>query len=344
MITAPIRFAAVGLNHGHIYPMIDLLRTAGAELAAFYAVEDDLAAGFATHHPSIKRARTLREILDDNSIHIIVSAAIPADRAALGCAAMRHGKDVMMDKPGATTLAQLQELREMQAQTGRIYSICYAERLDQRATVAAERLVREGAIGRVIQTIGIGPHRPVLHTRPPWFFERERYGGILVDIASHQFDQFLAFTGSETATLVASQTGNMHHPQHPGLDDFGDAMLQGSSGATGYIRVDWFTPDGLPTWGDGRLFVLGTEGTIEVRKYVDVAGRPGENHLFLVDNKGMRYLDCSSEPLTYGPRFLDDVENRTQTAMSQTHCFTAMELAIRAQEQSVRVGVLSTKK
>ena len=59
------------------------------------------------------------------------------------------------------------------------------------------------------------------------------------------------------------------------------------------IRVDWFTPDGLPTWGDGRLTILGTEGTIELRKYVDIAGRPGGDHLFLVDKKGVRHIDCS---------------------------------------------------
>lgn len=336
-------FAAIGLNHGHIYAMVDLLQSAGAEMTAFYSREEDLGTSFAQKYPAARRASAEAEILEDKSIQVIISAAIPAERAALGCRAMRHGKDVMMDKPGATTLDQLDELRKVQAETGRIYSICYAERLDQRATIAAERLVRDGAIGQVIQTIGIGPHRPVFLTRPSWFFEREQYGGILVDIASHQFDQFLAFTGSSDAQLVASQTGNMHHPQYSGLDDFGDVMLQGSSGATGYIRVDWFTPDGLPSWGDGRLFVLGTEGTIEVRKYVDVVGRPGDNHLFLVDGKGMRYIDCSNEPLAYGPRFLQDVQNRTETAMSQEHCFKAMELALKAQYHSRRVGPLVNK-
>ncbi|MGI8907488.1 MAG: Gfo/Idh/MocA family protein [Candidatus Sumerlaeaceae bacterium] len=334
-VDEPIRFAAVGLNHGHVYAMIDLLRNAGAELAGFHSREDDLAKGFSKQHPDVQRADSMDRIFQDESIQVVVSAAIPDERASIGCAAMRHGKDVMMDKPGATTIEQLKELRQVQSETGRIYSVCYAERLDQRATVAAERMVRNGAIGKVIQTIGLGPHRPALHTRPEWFFDRERYGGILVDIGSHQFDQFLAFTNSTTATIVASRAGNSHHPQHPGFDDFGDAMLQGDSGAAGYIRLDWFTPDGLPTWGDGRLFVLGSEGTIEVRKYVDVAGRPGDSHVYLVDRTGMHYIDCKDEPLQYGPRFLDDVRNRTETAMTQQHCFAATELALRAQVQAV---------
>jgi predicted dehydrogenase len=251
---------------------------------------------------------------------------------------MKHGKDFMVDKPGVTTLEQLAEARRVQKETRRIYSICYSERFENKATEKAGDLVKQGAIGRVIQTIGLGPHRMTPASRPPWFFEKEKYGGVLCDIASHQFDQFLFFTGSTKAEVVASQVGNVAHPQWPGLEDFGDVMLHGNAG-NGYIRVDWFTPDGLNTWGDGRLTILGTEGFIEIRKNVDIAGRPGGNHLFLVDQKETRYVDCSQVPLTYGERLVDDVLNRTETAMTQEHCFLATELALRAEKQAQRVDV-----
>jgi predicted dehydrogenase len=250
---------------------------------------------------------------------------------------MRHGKDFMVDKPGMTTLEQLAEVRRVQAETKRIYSILYSERHENKATVRAGELVKAGAIGTVIQTVGLGPHRMNPKTRPAWFFERERYGGILCDIASHQFDQFLVFTGSTRAGVVASQVGNVRHPEYPGLEDFGDVMLRGDGG-TGYIRVDWFTPDGLPTWGDTRLTVLGSDGYIEVRKNIDIAGRPGSNHLFLVDQNETRYVDCSATPLTYGERLVDDVLNRTETSMPQAHVFLAMELALRAEGQAQRLG------
>ena len=229
----------------------------------------------------------------------MVSAAIASERAPLGVQVMRHGKDYMADKPGITTLEQLAEVRRVQAETKRIYSICYSERLENRATVKAGELVKAGAIGKVVQTVGLGPHRTNLKTRPAWFFEREQYGGILCDIASHQFDQFLFFTGSTKAEVVASQVANVNHPQYPGLEDFGDAMLRGDGGS-GYIRVDWFTPDGLKTWGDGRLTILGTDGFIEIRKNIDIAGRPGGSHLFLVDQKETRYVDCTDVALPYG--------------------------------------------
>ena len=310
----------------------------GGELVAFYAPEDDLAAAYSKRFPQAKRAREEREILEDPEIKLVVSASIASERAPLGVRVMRHGKDFMSDKPGITTLEQLAEVRKVQAETKRIYSICYSERLENRATVKAGELVKAGAIGEVIQTIGLGPHRLNAPTRPAWFFEREKYGGILCDIASHQFDQFLFFTGSTQADVVASQVANVHHPQYPGLEDFGDVMLRGDKGA-GYIRVDWFTPDGLATWGDGRLTILGTSGFIEIRKNIDLGGeRQGGSHLFLVDGKQTRYVDSKDQPLTYGPQLVDDVLNRTETAMPQAHCFLAMELALRAQQQARRVS------
>jgi predicted dehydrogenase len=337
---SPIRFSAIGLNHGHIYGQVDALLQAGAEFVSFYAKEPDLIAQFVKSYPQAKLARSTEEVLEDETIHVIASAAIPCERAPLGIAVMEHGKDFMSDKPGFTTLAQLAEARQVQAQTGRIYSIYFSERLGNRATVRAGELVRAGAVGQVMQTVGLGPHRIGLYDRPDWFFRREQYGGILTDIASHQVDQFLFFTGSTQAEVVAAQVANYKHPEHPELEDFGDMVLRGDRG-TGYIRVDWFTPAGLPTWGDGRLVILGTGGYIELRKYCDIAGRPGGDHLFLVDQEGMHYIDCSDVEMPYGRQLLDDVRNRTETAVPQDHCFLASELALKAQAQARRLGNLT---
>ena len=331
-----IKFSAVGLNHGHINGQVRAVIKGGGELVSFYAPEPDLVAAFGREFPQAKLARSAKEVVEDPSTQLVVSASIPNERAPLGIEVMRHGKDFMADKPGITSLAQLAEVRRVQEQTHRIYSIMYSERFENPATVKAGELVRAGAIGKVIQTIGLGPHRGGLAQRPKWFFERERYGGILCDIASHQFDQFLFFTGSTRAEVAASQVGNLNHPQHPGLEDFGDAMVRGNGG-TGYVRVDWFTPGGLGTWGDTRLTILGTDGYIEIRKNIDLAGRPGGSHLFLVDQKETRYVECQQTPLPYGEQLVSDVLNRTETAMTQAHCFLAMELALKAQAQAQRL-------
>src|SRR6185503_3657570 len=338
-----LRFSVIGINHDHIHGQIGATTRGGGELVSFHAKEPDLAAKFAKRYPNVKQARSEAEILQDKTIQLVLSAGIPVDRAPLGIDVMQHGKDYMSDKPGITTLEQLAEVRRVQKETKRIYSIMYSERFENKATVRAGELIKAGAIGKVLQTTGLGPHRinnVAGGVRPPWFYDRKLFGGIICDIASHQFDQFLFFTGSTRASVVASQVGNVHHPQYPLFEDFGDVMLRGDSGM-GYIRVDWFTPDGLTTWGDGRLTILGTDGFIEIRKNVDIGGRPGGNHLFLVDQKETRYIDCSGQALPYGEQLISDILNRTETAMSQAHCFLATELVLKAQHQAQRLNLKS---
>lgn len=331
-----IRFSVININHNHIYGMVDAVTRGGGLLVAFYAKEPALVAEFSARYPNAKLARSKEEILEDNSLQVILSSGIPVERAPLGIEVMRHGKDFLVDKPGITELEQLAAVRKVQKETGRIYSILFSERHENKATVRAGELIRQGAIGRVLQTVGLGPHRINIPTRPDWFFHRKNFGGILTDIGSHQFDQFLHFTGSTEATIVAAQTGNLHHPQYPNMQDFGDVMIRGNKG-TGYIRVDWFTPDALGSWGDGRLTILGTDGYIEVRKNIDIAGPAGGNHLYLVNHKETRFIDCNNDTLPFGNLFVDDVLNRTETAMSQQHCFLATELALLAQQQAVSI-------
>ena len=336
-----IKFAVININHPHIYGMTDAIKRGGGELVALYAKEEDLTAAFLKAYPEAKLAKSENEILDDPSIQLVLSSGIPDERAPLGIRVMQHGKDYLTDKPGIITLQQLAQVKKVQKETNRIYSIMYSERLENRATEKASQLVKAGAIGQVIQTVNLAPHRisnkfgtSGLAVRPDWFWDKKRYGGIITDIGSHQFDQYLHFTNTTEAKVLMSQVGNIHFPQAPLFEDFGDVMLSGNGGV-GYIRVDWFTPNGLDTWGDGRLTILGTDGYIEVRKNTDIlSGKKGGNHLYIVNQKEILHIDCNNETLPFGPLLVDDVLNRTETAMSQAHCFLATELALKAQKNA----------
>lgn len=332
-----IRFAVIGINHNHIFGQVNALLAAGATLVGFFAAEDDLAGDFAGRYPQAIRFNSIACILDDPNIALVASAGINADRAPLGIEVMRAGKDFLSDKPGMTSLAQLAEVRRVQAETKRIYSIYYSEHFGVRCVVKAGDLVQAGAIGSVVNTVGLGPHRINRHSRPGWFFERERYGGILTDIASHQIEQFLFFTDAEDAEVVAANVANRANPADPELQDFGDMLLRAPS-ATGYVRVDWLTPDGLPTWGDGRLVIVGTKGTIEMRKYIDIGGQNGTDHLFLIDNNSVQRIDCTCVDLPFGRQLVHDVLYRTESAMPQARCFKAMELALTAQAMAEARG------
>lgn len=332
-----IRFSVIGLNHGHIYGMVNSLLDGGGTLVAVYAKEPELLQRFAKRYPDAKIAKSEAEIIEDDTIQLVASAGIPVERAPLGIRVMKSGKDYMADKPGIVTFEQFEEVKKVQAVTNRIYSIKYSERLGNPASVMAGELIQDGAIGKVVQLIGLGPHRMRPESRPDWFFEPEKAGGILCDIGSHQCDQFLFYTNSKEAEVSFAQTGNFNIPDYPDYQDFGDMSVR-SKHATGYIRIDWFTPEGLGTWGDGRTFILGTEGYIEMRKYIDIGGRQGGNHLFLVNQKETKYFDCNNVHMPYGEQLVSDVANRTETAMSQDHCFLATELALTGQKMAFKLN------
>ncbi|MDF3057741.1 MAG: oxidoreductase [Rariglobus sp.] len=331
-------FAAAHLDHGHIYGQCNGLTEAGGELKWVYDADPKKVEAFRAKYPQVQVARSLDEILADPAVKLVAAAAVPNLRGPLGCRVMEAGKDYFTDKTPFTQLSQLEEARAVAARTGRKYAVYFSERLHVESAMYATDLVQQGAIGRVIQVIGLGPHR--LGTgRPDWFFKKEQYGGILCDIGSHQFEQFLTFTGATDATVTNAAVANYAHPETPEFEDFGEASLVGNNGASNYIRVDWFTPAGLSTWGDGRMTILGTHGYIELRKYVDVGREKTGNHVYLVDEKGEHHLHVEGQ---VGFRFFGelilDCLNRTEKAMTQAHAFKAAELCLKAQAAARKIA------
>ncbi|MET6679409.1 Gfo/Idh/MocA family protein [Citrobacter amalonaticus] len=325
--------AAAALDHGHIYGMCNGLTEAGATLKWVYDPDPAKVASFLQQYPQAQVANSLETILNDATVDLVASAAIPSERCPLGLKVMAAGKDYFTDKAPLTTLEQLEDAKAMVAKTGRKYAVYYSERLHVESAVFAGELIRQGAIGRIIQTLGTGPHREG-SDRPDWFYERRYFGGILCDIGSHQIEQFLFYTGNSDAHIVASQVRNVNHPQYPQFEDFGDAMLAGDNGATGYFRCDWFTPGGLSTWGDGRLTLLGTEGYIEIRKYVDLT-RGEQDVVYLVNKEGeFRYPVAGKVGFPYFGQLILDCIQRTENAMTQEHAFKAAELCVKAQMQA----------
>ena len=332
------RCAAIGLDHGHINGMCGGLEDAGAEIVAVYDPDPAKIDEFRQGFPAVRTVSSEREIFDDDSIQMVASAAVTSQRGPLGLRVMDHGKHYFSDKAPFTTLQQLADARDKVASRGLIWAVCYSERLQNEAAVFAGQLIEAGAIGRVLQVLGTGPHRLKSDTRPPWFFEREKYGGILCDIGSHQAEQFLFYAGAKSARVVHSQIANYNNPDYPELEDFGDANLVADNGATCYFRVDWFTPDGLGAWGDGRTFVLGTEGYIEMRKYLDVARDPDGNQVFLVNGESEQHLPVTGKVgFPYFGQLILDCLDGTENAMTQEHTFMAAQLCLEAQEQAQRI-------
>jgi predicted dehydrogenase len=331
-------FAAVALDHGHIYGQCNGLIEAGGELRWVYDPDPHKVETFRKTFPQAQVAQSLEQILEDAEIRLVTSAAVPSDRGPLGVQVMRAGKHYFTDKPPFTELAQLEEARRVAAETGKKYLVYYSERLHVECAVFAGDLIGQGAIGRVLQVLGLGPHRLSVKSRPAWFFQRAKYGGILCDIGSHQIEQFLFYAGASDAVITSARIANYGHKEYPELEDFGDASLIADNGATSYFRVDWFTPDGLRTWGDGRTMILGTDGYIEMRKYIDVARDTGGDQLFLVNQHGEQHFALSGQVgFPFFGRLILDCIHGTEIAMTQQHAFKAAELCLKAQAAAQRI-------
>jgi len=325
-------FAAAHLDHGHIYGMCNGLTEAGATLKWVFEPDEQKTKAFREKYPQVKVARSLDEILSDPEVRLVAAAAVTSERGPLGCHIMEAGKDYFSDKAPFTTLDQLEQAKSVVTRTGRKYMVYYGERLHNESAMYATDLVARGMIGRVVQVTSLAPHRLSAATRPAWFFQREKFGGILCDIGSHQFEQFLTYTGATDATVTQALIGNFANRNHPEFEDYGEASLIGDTGASNYVRVDWYTPDTLPTWGDGRTFILGTKGFIELRKYIDLARDNTANHVYIADESGVRHIPVNGKVgYRFFGEFILDCLHRTEKAMTQAHAFKSAELALRAQ-------------
>ncbi|MCG3149306.1 MAG: hypothetical protein PCFJNLEI_02766 [Verrucomicrobiae bacterium] len=332
------RFAAAYLDHGHIYGQCNGLLEAGGQLVAVYDTDAKRAKAFQDKYPSVKIVDSFEQILDDPTIHLVAAAAVPCERGPIGCRVLRAGKDYFTDKTPFTTLAQLADARQTVAATKRKYAVYFSERLHVECAVFAGELIRQSAIGKVVEVIGFGPHRLSAPSRPAWFFEKAKYGGIICDIGSHQFEQFLYYSGATDATVLSATVANRNNPEYPELEDFGEVHLLGDNGATNFIRVDWLTPAASRTWGDGRTFILGTKGYIEMRKYVEVGRGEGGDQLYLVNGEVEKRFSLAGQVgFPFFGQLILDCLNRTENAMTQAHTFKAAELCLLAQQQARRL-------
>ncbi len=333
-VVAPgeFQFAAAYLDHGHIYGQAGGLVEAGGTLTRVYDPDRTRLEAFCARFPQAKPADSFEAILADPNVQLVAAAAVPSERADIGIRVMRADKDYFTDKSPFTTLAQLQRARAVAQETRRKYMVYYSERLHNEAAWHAGELIMQGAVGRVLHVLITAPHRLSADSRPSWFFEKEKYGGILTDIGSHQVEQFLTYAGVADASVAFARVANLGHPAYPGLEDFGEFALVADSGAGCYARLDWFTPDGLPVWGDGRTMIVGTDGTMEVRKYTDIARQTPASKIFLSNGTVTTEIDCTGKiGYPYFGLLIRDVMHRTERAMTQDHAFLAAELSMRAQ-------------
>jgi len=337
------RFGVIGVNHGHVYGITErLVNTGRAVPVKVYAREDDLAAAFLRKFPDVKRAGSEKEIIEDPAIDLVVSAAVNAERGELAARVLRAGKSFLVDKPPVTTAADVDAVEAALAEGKALYFVYWGARAHAPNLIKMKQMIHEGAIGRVVHFMGLGPHRLGKETRPAWMFSKEKYGGILVDIGSHQFELFTYLTG-EDVVPGTSRVANYDNPDTPEFEDFGDAVFTGTGGTSGYVRVDWFTPPALPVFGDGRQIVVGTEGYFESRSYIDIGREESSmcgKRLFYVPAAGSpREVDLSGvDAERFEHEILDDIEQGVNRSQPHDRTVRLLRALVRIQEEAEKIA------
>lgn len=323
----------IGIEHLHLFEMIDGLVGVGAETVCHAGGDGPLTSMYEGWRSGSER-RSVYGVLGDDSLDLVVLADVPADRGHLAADALLAGRHVLAAKPAVTTMNDLDAIDAAVRSSGRRWWVFFSERLCNRAVTEAVRLVHAGAIGELVAVAGAAPHTLAADSRPQWFFDRDRSGGILVDLAAHQADQLLSLAGPGSTEVLAATVANVA-ASPPSFQDLGRMSLRHTTNAGHVVlsdhHVDWLSPAGLGTWGDVRLTLTGTAGSIEVRSNIDVAGAPGGEHLILVDSDSARRVDCSGVAIDWAERLRADIDLGTDSFLDHDHTVAACRLALAAQ-------------
>lgn len=326
-------FAVVGIEHLHLFEIVEALAAAGARCVA-HSGDGPLADMFASWQTDSTPCAE-SELLDRTDVDIVVIASVPDHRASLTCRALEAGHHVVSDKPGALSEGDVDDIVDAARRADRRWWVIYSERLGNRAMTEAIRLAVEGELGQVVGIDGWGPHSLFEESRPDWFWDRRRSGGVLIDFGCHQVDQFCSIVdpqGRGTVELIGAARGNVAHPDRPAFDDVAEITL-GAPGVRGVHRVDVFSPAGLGTWGDCRLRIVGTDATAEVRANVDVGGQSGGEHLLVVDAASARRV--VPPPVTgWADLALADLADGTDSFMALEHVAQVTRLCAQAAERA----------
>lgn len=335
--TATVGLGVIGIEHLHVFELVDGLVSAGCVAVAHVSDPGPLPDAYAAWQGG-SEATDVDGVLADPRIDLVVLAGVPCQRAGAAQAALIAGKHVLCDKPGVTSAAQLDEMRKVVEATKGRWWVLFSERYGAPAVVEAVALARSGRVGPVLHVQGVAPHRGSLELRPDWFFDRDQVGGILVDLGSHQVDQFLAVTGAtaDQVDVVAAAAGNVRSPERPGLEDVGEMVLA-APGVRGHHRVDYLEADGFPTWGDVRLMITGADGRIEVRLPIDDDGTAGPAAVWVTDGEGVRRHDHSPR-ITWPTDLLADLADGGERLMTRRHPFDVSTITLRAAEAATPWG------
>ena len=238
-----MKIAIIGCRHGHIFSIYQLIKENPAtEFAGAY--EPDTAtreAAERTHGMTFPYA-TREALLADPTVDAVAIGDYYGIRGEHAIAALKAGKHVIADKPLCTSLAELEEIERIAAEKKLSVGLMLDMRYHKNVQTA-KMLIDAGRLGR-IHNVQFGGQHPLQYgTRPMWYFEDGKHGGVINDIAVHGVDLLTFLTGQTLAKVNAARCYNGYAKEEPAFLDCGQFMLTLSGGAGVIADISYAAPN-----------------------------------------------------------------------------------------------------
>ncbi|RKN71210.1 Gfo/Idh/MocA family protein [Paenibacillus ginsengarvi] len=301
------RFGIYGCQHAHIASFVDQMLALGATCAGIYEPESpSLAQSLAQRH-GIMLVDSPDAFLD-SSVNVIGSSAVNNRKIDVIEWCERHGKHVMLDKPVATNREQLERLEAVLNRGSIQVGVMLTERF--RASIhTLKQAIDAGKLGRIVSISTRKPHRLSPASRHAWHFSKRESGGLVIDLFIHDFDLLRFLTGQEVAS-VHSQVAKHILPEYPDFYDTAAAQVSMSGGTMAQLYTDWHTPTKSWTWGDCRIFIVGTEGCAELRLNGDPSVGQEELYFQITHDEPFAKMELTKPETNLTQDFIRRIENK----------------------------------
>ena len=191
-----IRVGLVGFGMaGRVFHAPLIASVDGLQLAAVVERNTDHCA---ERYPGITTHRTLEAMLKDATLDLFVVATPSGSHFEVARQILAAGKNVVVDKPMAVASAEITELMKLAAARNVLLAPFQNRRWDG-DFLTIQKLLREGALGRLVSLESVFDRWSPGSTRRPWKDDPAQGGGQLLDLGTHIADQALTLFGKPEA-------------------------------------------------------------------------------------------------------------------------------------------------
>ena len=288
-----MNIAFAGFRHGHIFGLYDKTEKC-AHISGCFEEDDH-------ERKSIEKSKGIcfnysryEDILNDESVDAVAIGDYYGKRGKMIIDALKHGKNVICDKPLCTSFEELDEIEKLADKTG-LQVFCMLDLRYMPQIKRAEEIVKGGVLGKVHIVSFTGQHPLDYDNRPKWYFEEGKHGGTINDIAIHGIDLVRYITGEDFSDTNYARCWNAFATEKKDFKDcaqfnirMGDMVVSAD--------VSYSAPSfGLPTYWDFCFW--GEKGMMRFNRI--------DSNLYLYTKDGMETMVCENNVPDYMREFID---------------------------------------